>query len=190
MHHWTYQRCDQSKARAGQLCQRPCGMTATAPGLAAQRKSTQAKSKPSMAAIRSPPRRPPVLFLRSSAPFRPEHKGTTSALPRAFLLLSFIPESPHHNAWLCAYTTLAFGGRRKGKRSSPPGGCSYFEPAAALYSAHDRAPSLRLHRTLPAVEGGPATVRPALGSRNQARGLSADGAPGWLAGALLHPQRS
>jgi len=30
------------------------------------------------------------------------------------------------------------------------------------------AASLRLHRTVPAVEGGAATVRPALGPRNQA----------------------
>jgi hypothetical protein len=32
----------------------------------------------------------------------------------------------------------------------------------ALFSAHDRAPSLWLHRTVPAVEGGAATVRPSL----------------------------
>ena len=48
---------------------------------------------------------------------------------------------------------------------------------------------LRLHRTVPAVEGGAATVRPAVGSRNQARRLSVDGAPGWLARPLLHAQR-
>ena len=39
-----------------------------------------------------------------------------------------------------------------------------------------------------AVEGGPATIRPAVGSRNQARRLSADGPPGRLAGPLLHAQ--
>ena len=32
---------------------------------------------------------------------------------------------------------------------------------------HDRAASLRLHRTVPTVEGGPATVRLALGPRDQ-----------------------
>ena len=41
--------------------------------------------------------------------------------------------------------------------------------AVTLSSAHDRAPSLRLHRTVPAVEGGTTTVRPAVGSRNQPR---------------------
>ena len=51
--------------------------------------------------------------------------------------------------------------------------------AANLSSCHGPAsPSLRLHRTVPAVEGGPATVRPAVGPRNQARWLSADGAGG------------
>ena len=44
--------------------------------------------------------------------------------------------------------------------------------------AHDRAPPLRLHPTMLAVEGGPATDRPAVGSRNQARWLRAHGAPG------------
>ena len=48
---------------------------------------------------------------------------------------------------------------------------------------------LRLHRTVPAVEGGAATVRPVLGPRNQARRLPADGAPGWRARPLLHTQR-
>ena len=58
--------------------------------------------------------------------------------------------------------------------------------AVALSSGHA---SLRLHQTVPAVEGGPTAFRPALGSRNQARRLSADGAPGWPARPLLHPQR-
>ena len=35
---------------------------------------------------------------------------------------------------------------------------------AALTSGYDRAASLRLRRTMPAVEGGAATVRPAVGS--------------------------
>jgi hypothetical protein len=39
---------------------------------------------------------------------------------------------------------------------------------------------------VPAVEGGPTTIRPIVGSRNQARRLSVDGAPGWLARPLLH----
>jgi len=47
-------------------------------------------------------------------------------------------------------------------------------------AAHDRAPSHRLHRTVPAVEGGAATVRPAVGPRNQARWLPIDGTPGRL----------
>jgi hypothetical protein len=37
-------------------------------------------------------------------------------------------------------------------------------------------------------KGGPATVRPAVGSRTQARWLPTDGAPGWCA-QLLHAQR-
>jgi hypothetical protein len=53
----------------------------------------------------------------------------------------------------------------------PPGQCS---------SAHDRAASLRLHRTVPAVEGGAATVRPAVGPRNQSMTATGDGAPGWI----------
>jgi hypothetical protein len=61
-------------------------------------------------------------------------------------------------------------------------------PATVLSSGHGF--SLRLHRTVPAVEGGPAAVRPIVGSRNQARRLSADGAPGWLAGRLLHARVS
>ena len=40
-------------------------------------------------------------------------------------------------------------------------------PAIVLSSAHDAA-SLRLYRPQPAVEGGAAAVRPALGSRDQA----------------------
>src|SRR4029077_6445250 len=60
---------------------------------------------------------------------------------------------------------------------SPPHG-----PAAAA--------SLRLHRTLPAVEGGAATFRPALGSRNQARWPSVEGAAGRLTRPLLCAQRS
>jgi hypothetical protein len=42
------------------------------------------------------------------------------------------------------------------------------EPVVPLWSrsAHDRAASLRLHRTMSAVEGG-ATFRPAVGPRNQ-----------------------
>ena len=48
------------------------------------------------------------------------------------------------------------------------GSCTLNLSLAALSSGHDRAPSLRLHRTVPAVEGGAAAVRPALGSRNQA----------------------
>ena len=51
------------------------------------------------------------------------------------------------------------------------------------------AAPLQLHRALPALEGGAAAVRAALGSRNQVRRLSADGAPGWLAGPLLHARR-
>ena len=63
-------------------------------------------------------------------------------------------------------------------------------PAAALSSAHDRATALRLHRTVPAVEGGPTADSFAVGSRNQARWLSAAAAPGWLAGPLLHAHGS
>jgi len=37
-------------------------------------------------------------------------------------------------------------------------------PAAALSSGHDRAASLRLHRTVPAVEGGASAVGPIVGS--------------------------
>ena len=59
----------------------------------------------------------------------------------------------------------------------------------ALSSGHGLAPFLRLYRTVPAVEGGPASIRPAVGSRNQVRRLSVDGAPGWLARPLLHTQR-
>jgi hypothetical protein len=54
---------------------------------------------------------------------------------------------------------------------------------------HGHAAVLRLHRTVPAIEGGPAAHRPALGSRKQARRLPADGAPGWPARPLLHTQR-
>jgi len=43
---------------------------------------------------------------------------------------------------------------------------------------------------VPAVEGGAATVRPALGPRDQAWQLPADGAPAWLARSLLHAQRA
>jgi hypothetical protein len=39
---------------------------------------------------------------------------------------------------------------------------------------------------VPAVEGGAATDRQAVGPRDQARRLPADGAPGWLARPLLH----
>jgi len=46
-----------------------------------------------------------------------------------------------------------------------------------LSSRNDRLASLRLHRAMPAVEGGPATVRPGMGPRDQAGRLPADGAP-------------
>jgi hypothetical protein len=36
--------------------------------------------------------------------------------------------------------------------------------AGALSTAHDRAASLRVHRTVPAVEGGSTAFRPAVGS--------------------------
>ena len=52
----------------------------------------------------------------------------------------------------------------RGKRTQqllPPAANGAVE-AVTLSSAHDRAPSLRLHRTVPAVEGGAATVRPSL----------------------------
>ena len=50
-------------------------------------------------------------------------------------------------------------------------------PTTALFSGHGLA--LRLHQTLPAVEGIPTAFRLTLGSRNQARRLSVVGAPGW-----------
>ena len=49
--------------------------------------------------------------------------------------------------------------------------------------------ALRLHQTLPAVEGIPPADRLAMGSRNEARRVSADGAPGRLAHPLLDAQR-
>ena len=55
---------------------------------------------------------------------------------------------------------------------------------------HDHAASFRLHRTVPAVEGGPATIRAIVGSRNYSRRLPADGAPGWRAGPLFHAKRA
>src|SRR5262245_1677915 len=54
-------------------------------------------------------------------------------------------------------------------------------PPTALSSGHGPAASLRLHRTVPVVEGVATTVRPGLAPRNQARRLSAHGAPGWFA---------
>jgi hypothetical protein len=49
----------------------------------------------------------------------------------------------------------------------------------------DRTAPFRLHQTLPAVEDIPTAFRLALGSRDQACRLPADGAPGWLARSLL-----
>ena len=49
------------------------------------------------------------------------------------------------------------------------------------FNGHSAA-SLRLQRTVSTVEGGQAAVWPGLGSRNQARGLPADGAPGCSSG--------
>ena len=47
------------------------------------------------------------------------------------------------------------------------GSAGDFPGTETLSSAHDRAPSLRLHRTVSAVEGGAAAFRPVVGPRNK-----------------------
>jgi hypothetical protein len=61
--------------------------------------------------------------------------------------------------------------------------------AIARSSANDRAAPLRLHHTVSTVEGGQAADRPAVGPRNQARRLPADGAPRWRPRPVLHAGR-
>ena len=52
-------------------------------------------------------------------------------------------------------------GTRGNQQLLPPAANGAVE-AVTLSSAHDRAPSLRLHRTVPAVEGGASTLWPSL----------------------------
>jgi hypothetical protein len=56
--------------------------------------------------------------------------------------------------------------RKRHKTKPPPERVRLW--LAALSSGHGLAASLRLHRTVPAVEGGATAVRPIVGSRNQA----------------------
>jgi bifunctional non-homologous end joining protein LigD len=65
----------------------------------------------------------------------------------------------------------------------------YFRALSRTGLDLDRAASLRLHHTLPAVEGIPTAFRFTLGPRDQTRRLPPDGAPGRPARSLLYPER-
>ena len=120
------------------------------------------------------------------APARQQRRPARGQPPKAS------QTAARHGGWTKQQPQGCAMQRLVGHQSKPVGSvevcrsCTLNLSLAALSSGHDRAASLRLHRTVPAVEGGSAAVRPALGSRNQARRLSADGAPGRLAGPLLH----